>query len=191
MEPHPSPYVIQWLNPGNGIRVSHRVLLSLSIGKVYADKISCDIIPMDACHVLLGRPWQFDRRAMHDGYRNTYSFVHKDRKITLTPISPSNQSTNPPPPLSTLLKAEQHEYRDVKEIILMGLDGEEDQPQSTPHPLIQPLLQSYTHVFPAEIPSRLPPARSIQHKIDLVPGAVLPNKPAYRTNPKETLEIRK
>ncbi|GJR59175.1 transposon ty3-G gag-pol polyprotein [Tanacetum coccineum] len=48
---------------GKGIRVSHQVLLSLSIGRSYTDKIWCDVLPMDAYHVLLGRPWQFDRRA--------------------------------------------------------------------------------------------------------------------------------
>ena len=29
---------------------------------------------MDACHLLLGRPWQFDRKARHDGEKNSYSF---------------------------------------------------------------------------------------------------------------------
>lgn len=29
---------------------------------------------MDACHLLLGRPWQFDRQAIHDGAKNAYSF---------------------------------------------------------------------------------------------------------------------
>ncbi|GJZ14185.1 hypothetical protein Tco_0549415 [Tanacetum coccineum] len=52
-EPHPSPYVIQWLNQGKGIHVSHRILLSLSIGRSYEDKIRYDVIPMDAFHVLL------------------------------------------------------------------------------------------------------------------------------------------
>nr|GEY36970.1 hypothetical protein [Tanacetum cinerariifolium] len=33
--------------------------------------------------------------------------------------------------------------------------------------------------------------RSIQHKIDLIPGSALPNKPAYRTNPQETTEIQR
>ena len=28
---------------------------------------------MDACHLLLGRPWQFDRKAHHDG-ENSYNF---------------------------------------------------------------------------------------------------------------------
>jgi hypothetical protein len=23
----------------------------------YRDKVLCDVIPMDVCHVLLGRPW--------------------------------------------------------------------------------------------------------------------------------------
>jgi hypothetical protein len=27
---------------------------------------------MDACHVLLGRPWLFDRKIFHDGRENTY-----------------------------------------------------------------------------------------------------------------------
>ena len=40
----------------------------------YKDKILCDVMPMDVCHILLGRPWQYDRGAMHDGKRNTYKF---------------------------------------------------------------------------------------------------------------------
>nr|GEW76399.1 reverse transcriptase [Tanacetum cinerariifolium] len=72
-----------------------------------------------------------------------------------------------------------------------GLDEEDNKPPGKQHPLIQPLLQSYTQVFPTAIPSGLPPMRTIQHKIDLIWGSILPNKPAYRSNPKETNEIRK
>ncbi|XP_022019990.1 uncharacterized protein LOC110920060 [Helianthus annuus] len=89
-EPHPSPYDIQWLNQGKGIRVSNRVLLSFSIGNLYKDEIWCEVIPMDACHVLLGRPWLFDRRVVHDGYKNTYSFVQDERKIMLLPMVYTN-----------------------------------------------------------------------------------------------------
>jgi hypothetical protein len=52
------------------------------------------------------------------------------------------------------------------------------------------LLQEYMDVFPSEIPPRLPPVRGIEHKIDLIPGASLPNRAAYWTNPKETKEIQ-
>nr|KYP59186.1 Transposon Ty3-I Gag-Pol polyprotein [Cajanus cajan] len=35
----------------------------------------------------------------------------------------------------------------------------------------------------------LPPLRGIDHQIDLVSGASLPNRPSYRTNPQKTKEI--
>ncbi|XP_022032947.1 uncharacterized protein LOC110934061 [Helianthus annuus] len=89
-EPHPSPYDIHWLNQGKGIRVTTRVLLSFTIGQEYKDEIWCDVIPMDACHVLLGRPWLFDRKVIHDGYKNTYSFVKDGKKITLLPMVYTN-----------------------------------------------------------------------------------------------------
>ena len=51
-------------------------------------------------------------------------------------------------------------------------------------------LQEYEDVFPDEVPPGLPPKRGIEHQIDLVSGASLPNRAAYRTNPEETKEIQ-
>ena len=42
---------------------------------------------MDACHILLGRPWQFDRKIQHDRFKNTYTFKKDGRIIT---VGPSN-----------------------------------------------------------------------------------------------------
>ncbi|XP_027915879.1 uncharacterized protein LOC114175299 [Vigna unguiculata] len=52
-------------------------------------------------------------------------------------------------------------------------------------------LMDYKDVFPASVPDGLPPLRGIEHHIDLIPGAALPNRPAYRSNPQETKEIEK
>jgi len=41
------------------------------------------------------------------------------------------------------------------------------------------------------VPAGLPPIHGIEHQIDLVPGASLPNHPAYCTNPEETKEIQR
>jgi len=85
---HPHPYNIQWLNQSKGIQVNSCCLISFSIGKNYQDELWCDVIPMDACHILLGRPWLYDRKVMHNGYLNTYSFSKDGKKITLAPLSP-------------------------------------------------------------------------------------------------------
>ena len=53
------------------------------------------------------------------------------------------------------------------------------------------VLQEFSDVFPDENPKGLPLVRDIEHQIDFVPGASLPNRPAYRTNPVETKELQK
>jgi hypothetical protein len=66
----------------------------------------------------------------------------------------------------------------------------EDMPPSLP-PAVANLLQEYMDVFPQDVPPGLPPIRGIEHQIDLIPGASLPNRAPYRTNPEETKEIQR
>lgn len=66
----------------------------------------------------------------------------------------------------------------------------EDTPISLPPPVTN-LLQEYADIFPKEVPPGLPPIRGIEHQIDLIPGASLPNRAPYRTNPEETKEIQR
>jgi len=70
-------------------------LLTLSIGKSYKDEIWCDIVPMDACHVVWGCPWLFARSVMYDGRLNTYTFTKDHKKITRSPLKPTSQQKPP------------------------------------------------------------------------------------------------
>ncbi|XP_071914051.1 uncharacterized protein [Coffea arabica] len=135
---HPSPYRLQWLNESGDIKVTKQVVVPFRIGK-YEDEVLCDVVPMQASHILLGRPWQYDKKTTHDGFTNKYS-LHHNKKMTLVPLTP------------------QQEFEDV---------------------------------FPDEVPSGLPPLRGIEHQIDFVPGAALPNRPAYKMGPEETKEIQR
>jgi hypothetical protein len=83
----PHPYHIQWLNNSGKAKVTKLVPINFAIGS-YHDVIECDVIPMQACHILLGRPWQFDKDSMHHDRLNQYSFLHHDKKIVLHHMSP-------------------------------------------------------------------------------------------------------
>lgn len=75
---HPKPYTLSFLKYKNSILVSVHVNAPIFIGGCYTDLIWCDVVPMDAYHLLLGRPWKFDRWVAHDNFLITYSFLLND-----------------------------------------------------------------------------------------------------------------
>jgi len=75
------------LNEFGVVKVNRQVIISFSVGK-YKDEVLCDVVPMHATHLLLGRLWQFDRKSKHDGFKNRYSLEKDGRIYTLAPLSP-------------------------------------------------------------------------------------------------------
>uniref|UniRef100_A0A2N9HQM2 Integrase catalytic domain-containing protein n=1 Tax=Fagus sylvatica TaxID=28930 RepID=A0A2N9HQM2_FAGSY len=121
----------KWLNDCGEVRVDRQVLVTFSIGK-YLDEVLCDVVPMHAGHILLGRPWQYDRRVTHDGFKNMYSFVKGGKTIKLAPLTPSQV------------------YEDQLKL-----------------------------------------KKALSTRLILCPGATIPNRPAYRSNPEETKELQR
>ncbi|XP_024013377.1 uncharacterized protein LOC112087736 [Eutrema salsugineum] len=200
---HPRPYKLRWLDDKVELKISDQVSIPFSIGR-YQDQVICDVVPMQAGHLLLGRPSQFDRETKHDGRTNMYTFMHNKRKVSLAPLTPSqvhdlqmqilkekeNHSK------SNFLVQHSHVRRAIaskhtmllmifKELLSAGF-GELYLP-----PEIVILLDRFKDVFPDEMPEGLPPIRGIEHQIDFIPGAALPNKPAYRMSPEESKELEK
>jgi hypothetical protein len=84
---HPHPYKLKWLdNKASGV-VNKQSLITLTIGS-YQDQVLCDVLDMEACHILLGRPWQYDRRVVHNGYSNIYTLKHDGKLKDLIPLPP-------------------------------------------------------------------------------------------------------
>ncbi|KAK1595410.1 hypothetical protein QYE76_018525 [Lolium multiflorum] len=228
---HPHPYHVQWLSDKGNVKIQHTVTVNFKIGP-YEDTVECDVVPMTVCHMLLGRPWQFDKKAIHDGFSNAYTFKVKDKKFELRPMTPSQiiadnakalaraqhhihhselrgegathqkESERHHPHMSerkSVLLTTKSEWREVKDnpsttihyvLICKGLSSETNDLTNIPSSLLS-LLKEFQDVFPDELPHGLPPLRGIEHRIDLIPGAPLPNRAAYRTNPEDTKEIQR
>jgi hypothetical protein len=48
------------VNNSGKANVTKLVQINFAIGS-YRDVVECDVVPMQACPILLGRPWQCDR----------------------------------------------------------------------------------------------------------------------------------
>nr|XP_043611716.1 uncharacterized protein LOC122583367 [Erigeron canadensis] len=101
-ENHPKPYKLQWLKKGG------------------EDDVWCDVVPMDACHLLLGRPWEYDCDVEHIGRKNTYSFLFNNVKITLLPSKPKVVATKPTGTLLTRSQFEDELEEDDDIYVLIG-----------------------------------------------------------------------
>jgi hypothetical protein len=82
----PKPKHVEWLNSYGMPKVTHKVRVPFIVGD-YVDEVECDVLPLEVYGLLLGRPWQYDRNAMHAGRTNTYSFMHDGKQRTLKPMS--------------------------------------------------------------------------------------------------------
>lgn len=59
---HPIPYKITWMNEGGACNVIRQVLINFKMDR-YKDQVKATMVLIQACHVLLGRPWEYDLRA--------------------------------------------------------------------------------------------------------------------------------
>jgi hypothetical protein len=84
---HPFPYKMQWITDCGAMSVSNMVTVQFSIGK-YHDQVDCDVVPTQACQLLLGRQWLYYRGAPLRGYSNKVVFVYKGERISLLPLIP-------------------------------------------------------------------------------------------------------
>ena len=191
---HPNPYKVSWLQKGHQLLVDEQCKVELYIGK-YQDKVVCDIMPMDVCHILLGRLWQYNRKVMHDGKMNCYKFVKNGIKHTLLPIK--EEDTVGTSGMKVLLVGGKQfikqigenevNYAFVRRTKTALLNTEKSELPAE----IQELLDEFEDILVDNLPYKLRPKRSISHHIDFIPGASLPNKAAYRMSPKDNEEIRK
>lgn len=73
-EKHPHPYKVTWFHKGNEVPINTRCLVNFTMGHNISDEVWCDVVPMDACHILLGRPLLYDKDMTHYTRPNTYSY---------------------------------------------------------------------------------------------------------------------
>ena len=57
--------------------------------------------------------------------------------------------------------------------------------------VIVTVLKEFKDVFPNEVLNGSALIKGIEHQVDFIPGANIPNRPAYKSNPKETKELQR
>ncbi|XP_062193478.1 uncharacterized protein LOC133896846 [Phragmites australis] len=173
------------------VKVTRLVRINFAIGS-YHDSIDCDVVPMQACSMLLGRPWQFDIDSLHHGKANQYSFMHNGKKFVLHPMSPEailkdeltiasklkNQKHAKSENQIVANELEKHKTKNAKSVH----DTKNEIKSMLPLPVCYALICKQTLFSLEEIPSSLPPAVTnlLQEYADIFPKEVTSGLPPIR-----------
>ena len=93
MGPLDTPYSLGWVKSDPQVRVLQTCKVPISIGKHYKEDVLCDVLDMNTCHILLGRPWQYDNDVVYKGRNNVMIFRWGEHKIAMAPVSHFERDT--------------------------------------------------------------------------------------------------
>ncbi|GJW32316.1 hypothetical protein Tco_0052348 [Tanacetum coccineum] len=141
------------IKKGPTLMVNEICKAPLVIGKHYNELVTCDVVVIEACHLLLRRPWQHDVDSTHQG---VISPKKKLKSKTLVTWSP---------PLSP--KEFQAERKETGASYALVVKGVKDVMENAIPVAIKPLLAEFGKIVTDDTLDALPPLRNIQHQIDL------------------------
>ncbi|XP_059070630.1 uncharacterized protein LOC131860262 [Cryptomeria japonica] len=155
---------------------------------------------MDACHLLLGIPRQYDVDSRYDGKKNVYNLTKDGVQYTMTPLLDDGKDNHVV--ISVMLVGKEEFMQAIKEkdtpcfaIVVkptkeVRKKAEEKEQERTAGPKqVKELLERYKGIVVGSKPETLPPFRDVSHCIDLIPGSAFPNKAAYKLTPDQNEEI--
>lgn len=56
----------------------------------------CDVVEMNACQIILGRPCQYDEDVVHKGRQNIFVFTWNGTNIALLPVKENEKAPKNP-----------------------------------------------------------------------------------------------
>ena len=130
----------------------------------YQDEVLCDNIPMDICHMLLGRPWQFDRHVVQDGRAYTYLLIKDGVKHKLNSLMDKEEKVCSAAILcffdrKEFLKGIKHKHMCFS---IIPKDRKEEI-EEVPTKVVD-MLGNFFDIVSNNVPDGLPPMRKIGHK---------------------------
>jgi hypothetical protein len=165
------------MNQSDMLKITHKARVKFSIGN-YIDTVDCDVTPLSACHLLLGRPWQFDLEATHGGCSNTYSFVHKGLSDVLKPMMETAMKVDIFPIVRKKKKDPPMDTPKPRTALLQGVENDVIVPGITTAPSIYEVVPVVAPVHCAMVPDNV----STRAHINLSNDPIVKNDTSWRKN---------
>ncbi|CAL8994908.1 unnamed protein product [Prunus brigantina] len=196
--PHPKPYPLGWIQKDVDLQITKQCTFKFAITNRYIDEVTCEVVPLDVCQVILGSPYLWDRDAIHYRRLRKYRLVKDGKEFHINACKPQATNNLLTDNLLIANQAKRLVNSCGRFVLLMIRPQDQSSGAVTLSTLslsptqcsdIGKLQEKFKDLF--HDVQGLPPRRAIEHEIQLVGDSPLPNLGMYRTSLMESNEIKK
>jgi hypothetical protein len=72
---HHKPYTLKWIRNHHQMHITKQCTIKFAISSKYVDEVTCDVVPLRECGMVLGSPYLYDRKAIFYRTKNQYQLT--------------------------------------------------------------------------------------------------------------------
>jgi hypothetical protein len=72
---HHNPYKLKWMSNHHQMHITKQCKIKFSISSKYVDEVTCDVVSLRECGMVLGSPYLYDRKAIFYKTKNQYKLT--------------------------------------------------------------------------------------------------------------------
>jgi hypothetical protein len=69
---HHNPYTLKWISNNHQFHITKKCTLKFAISFNFVDEVTCDVVPLSECGMVLGSPYLYDPKAIFYREKNQY-----------------------------------------------------------------------------------------------------------------------
>jgi hypothetical protein len=80
---HHKPYSLKWINNNHKLHITKQCTLKFAISSKFVDEVTCDVVPLNKCGMVLGIPYLYDRKAVFYREHNQYHLTKEGNEYVV------------------------------------------------------------------------------------------------------------
>jgi hypothetical protein len=80
---HHKPYTLKWISNNHQLHITKQCTLKFVISSKFVDEVTCDVVPLNQCGVVLGSPYLYDCQAIFYREKNQYHLTKAGQKYVV------------------------------------------------------------------------------------------------------------
>jgi hypothetical protein len=80
---HLKPYSLKWKRNNHKLHITKQCTLKFAISSKFVDDITCDVVPLNECGMVLGSPYLYDRKEIFYKEHNKYHLIKEGNEYVV------------------------------------------------------------------------------------------------------------